>query len=156
MRGPLAAVLSVVMLGCGGGATPPGAGSAVSPVPLKTATATATPTPTNASEGMSAEQVAHIVDAIDDLAVMSDITGEDIGPDFVAWFNSEAEWVTAEIDAGLVLDPAVAEYISAVIAARQKIGDGNYVSPSGQYEFGAELQTILGLRDRISAMTDQP
>ena len=105
---------------------------------------------------MSPEQVAHIVAAIDDLALLTDITGEDLGPDFVAWFNAEAEWVTAEMAAGMVGDPAIATYIAAVGSGHQKVIDGSYVMPSGIYEFGDEVRTIVALRDRIAAMTDRP
>lgn len=152
----LGAVLSVVMLGCGGGATPTGGGSAASAVPATTPTVTAAPTPTSAPGGMTADQIAHIVAAIDDLALLTDITGEDLGADFVAWFDTEANWITAEMDAGMILDPAIAEYISAVASARQKVIDGIYVLPSGAYEFNAELDAIVRLRDRIAAIADQP
>ncbi len=156
MRGSLALVVSVVMLGCSGDGMPSAGSSAVSPGAPMTPPATTASTPPGGPAGTSVEQVAHIVAAIDDLALLSDITGEDLDADFVSWFTSEADWVTAEMDAGMVGDPAIAMYIAAVGSGHQKVLDGTYVLPNGIYEFGDEIKTIVALRDRIAALTDQP
>jgi hypothetical protein len=155
MRGWLA-VLSVVMLGCGGGEMPSAMSSAVLPGASMIAPATAGSPLTGGPADMSPDRVAHIVAAIDDLALLTDITGEDLDADFAAWFNTEAEWVAAEMDAGMVGDPTIATYVATVGSGQQKVKDGSYVMPDGRYEFGDEITTIVALRDRIAAMADQP
>jgi hypothetical protein len=116
---------------------PPGGIGVASSDPITPGPLDSTLTP-QVPRAMDRSDVAHIVAAIDELA-MAD------ADEIIEWFNREGEWIAAELDVAFVENEAVSAYTDQTLAALQKMGDGDY-------DLTDEVDAILALRDDIAAL----
>ncbi len=125
----------------GGSATPegipPGGIGVISSDPVTASPLDTTSTP-HAPMSMDPSDVAHIVAAIDALAAAD-------ADQIVGWFDRESEWVTENLDATFDENAAVSAYIDQLLAALQKMGEGDV-------DLTDEVTAILALRDAIAAL----
>jgi hypothetical protein len=141
------AIFALTMLTAGSGfpggesatpeGVPPGGIGVTSSDPITTRPLDTT-LPPHVPLAMNPSDVAHIVAALDELA-----TAE--GDQVVDWFDREAEWVTEHLDATFDENPPVSAYVDQILAALQKMGEGDL-------DLTAEVTAILALREAIAAL----
>ena len=116
---------------------PRGGIGVTSPDPIATSPLDTTLSPPSPL-AMDPSDVAHIVASMDELAAAD-------GDQIVDWFDREGEWVTENLDVAFDENPPVSAYLDQMLAALQKVGEGDF-------DLTDEVTAILALRGSIAAL----